>query len=121
MMPALAREIAQRNHNLVIANVVEGLVDELTSLGVEVEAIPDRVDLGQPGTFQKLVDAAIERFGHFDSACIRTGAHRTGTILDATVEESQQLYEGNFLQAFRWRGHGQTAQFFAIDAGWAEE
>ena len=100
MMPALAREMASRDHNLVIANVAEGLVAELESLGAEVEVIPDRLDMGLPGTFQKLADAATQRFGRFDSACVRTGAHGTGTILDATVEESQYLYEGNFLQAF---------------------
>lgn len=100
MMPALAREMASRNHNLVIGNVADGLVEELISAGAEVEVVPGKLDLSKAGTMQKLVDAAMARFGRLDSACIRTGSHKTGTILEATAEDCQSLYEGNFLQAF---------------------
>jgi len=66
MMPALAREMARRDHHLVIANVADGLVDELTGLGAEVEVVPGELDLSQAGSVQKLVDAATARFGQFD-------------------------------------------------------
>jgi hypothetical protein len=72
------------------------------------------LDLGEAGSVQKLVDAATARFGHFDSACIRTGAHKTGTILEATAEDAHfvaTLIDG--------KGTGQIAQFFAIDGGWS--
>lgn len=100
MMPALAREMARRDHNLVIANVADGLVEELEGLGAEVEALDGRVDLAQSIAYKQLIKAAVGRFGGYDSVCIRTGAHGTGTILEATYEDCQYLYEGNFLQAF---------------------
>ena len=37
--PALAREFAARDHNLVLGNASKELVQELTSLGVEVESV----------------------------------------------------------------------------------
>lgn len=100
MMPALAREMVRRNHNLVIGNAVDGLADELKSMGGEVEVVSERLDLAKSDAVQKLVDAAINRFGTFDSACIRTGAHQTGEILEHTEEQCDAMYEGNFKQAF---------------------
>ena len=100
MMPDLAREMARRDHNLVIGNVADGLVEELEGLGAEVEAIDGRLDLAQSTSYKQLIEAAEGRFGGYDSVCIRTGAHGTGTILEATQEDCQYLYEGNFLQAF---------------------
>ncbi len=63
MIPAPAREMARRDHNLVIANVADGLPDELTSLGAEVEVVPGALDLSEAGSVQQLVDAAQDRFG----------------------------------------------------------
>ena len=89
MMPALAREMARRNHNLVLGDAKDGLADELIKLGAKVEVVPDMADQTQEDTIQKLVDRARDAFGGFDSACIRTGAHGTGDILDATFEDCQ--------------------------------
>jgi NAD(P)-dependent dehydrogenase (short-subunit alcohol dehydrogenase family) len=100
MMPALAREMVRRNHNLVIGNTVDGLADELKSMGGEVEVISERLDLSKSDAVQKLVDAANNRFGGFDSACIRTGAHQIGELLDSTEEHSDAMYEGNFKQVY---------------------
>jgi NAD(P)-dependent dehydrogenase (short-subunit alcohol dehydrogenase family) len=100
MMPALAREMVRRNHNLVIGNVVDGLADELRSMGADVEVVSERLDLTKSEAVKKLVDAANKRFGGFDSACIRTGAHATGEILDVDEEQCDAMYEGNFKQAF---------------------
>ena len=49
---------------------------------------------------RELVDCANDVFGGFDAACIRTGVHGTGTILDATPEDCQVQYEGNFRSVF---------------------
>jgi len=95
MMPALAREMARRDHNLVIGNVADGLPDELEGMGAEVEVVPGRLDLSKADGVQKLVGAAKSRFGHVDSACIRTGVHGVGGILEATPEEFQTQFEGN--------------------------
>lgn len=36
MMPALSREMARRDHDLVIGDAAEGLADELRGLGARV-------------------------------------------------------------------------------------
>ncbi len=100
MMPALAREMVRRNHNLVIGNVADGLADELKGMGADVEVVSEHLDLAKPDAVQKLVDAANKRFGGFDSACIRTGAHHTGELLEYTEEQCDAMYEGNFKQVF---------------------
>lgn len=100
MMPALAREMAGRNHDLVMGDAAEGLADELVALGVRVEVVPDTADQTKADTIQKLVDRAQEAFGGFDSACIRTGVHGTGSILEATAEDCRIQYEGNFRSVF---------------------
>jgi hypothetical protein len=48
MMPALAREMVRRNHNLVIGNVANGLADELKQMGGDVEVVSERLDLTKP-------------------------------------------------------------------------
>jgi 3-hydroxybutyrate dehydrogenase len=100
MMPALAREMARRNHDLVLGDAADGLADELTGMGARVEVVPDTADQTRPDTIQKLVDRANETFGGFDSACIRTGVHGTGNILEATAEDCQIQFEGNFRSVF---------------------
>jgi NAD(P)-dependent dehydrogenase (short-subunit alcohol dehydrogenase family) len=100
MMPALAREMASRNHDLVLGDAMDGLADELTKLGAKVEVVPDTADQTKADTIQKLVDRAKDVFGGFDAACIRTGVHGDGTILDSTAEDVQTQYEGNFRSVF---------------------
>ena len=100
MMPALAREMASRDHDLVLGDAKDGLADELTALGAKVEVVPDTADQTKADTIQKLVDRATEVFGGFDAACIRTGVHGDGTILDSTAEDCQVQFEGNFRSVF---------------------
>ncbi len=100
--PPLARGFAKQGYSLVIAQPAEGLVAELESHGskvVVVEGIEQEGpnDESQPGSTQKLVDAAMENFGGFDSAYIRTAHHMAGGIFDITAEDMQALYEANFL------------------------
>ena len=100
MMPSLAREMAQKGHDLVLADVAEGLADELAGLGAMVEVVPDTADQRKPDTIQKLVDRAIDAFGGFDSACIRTGVYGGGNILTASSEDLDIQYEGNMRSVF---------------------
>ncbi len=100
MMPALAREMAGRNHDLVLGDAMDGLAEELTQMGAKVEVVPDTADQTKADTIQKLVDRANDAFGGFDAACIRTGVHGSGTILDSTPEDCQIQYEGNFRSVF---------------------
>ena len=100
MMPALARAMAKRDHNLVIGMPASGLPDELQRMGIEVEVVDGVDDHTKPEAVKLLVERAKARFGKFDSACIRTGAHVMGDILDATADEFQTAYEGNMLSVF---------------------
>jgi len=104
--PYLAKELAQRNHDLVISDpnvIIEGcessapnLVSELRSMDVQVEVV-DIDDVNKAGSVQKLVDRAQEVFGGFDSAFVRPGVHITGLFTEATVEQFQTCAEGNML------------------------
>ena len=100
LMPALAREMASRNHDLVLGDAMDGLAEELTGLGAKVEVVPDTADQTKADTIQKLVDRAMDAFGGFDSACIRTGVHGTGTVLESTAEDCQIQFDGNFLSVY---------------------
>lgn len=100
MMPALAQEMARRDHDLVLGDAKDGLAEELAALGAKVEVVPDTADQTKPDTIQKLVDRATDAFGGFDSACIRTGVHGGGDILTATAEELDVQYAGNMRSVF---------------------
>jgi glucose 1-dehydrogenase len=100
MMPALAREMARRDHDLVLGDAKDGLAGELRDLGAKVEVVPNTADQTKPDTIQKLVDRAMDAFGGFDSACIRTGTHGGGGILTATEKDLDIQYEGNLKSVF---------------------
>ena len=101
MMPALAREMVRRNHDLVLGDARDKeLVEELRQLGAKVEVVPGTEDQTKPETFQKLVDRAREAFGGFDSACIRTGTHVNASVLTAKREDLDTVVEGNLKTVF---------------------
>jgi NAD(P)-dependent dehydrogenase (short-subunit alcohol dehydrogenase family) len=101
MMPALAREMVRRNHDLVLGDARdEELVEELRELGAKVEVVPGTEDQNKPDTIQKLVDRAKETFGGFDSACVRTGTHVNGSVLTAKAKDLDTVYEGNIKSVF---------------------
>ena len=101
MMPALAREMVRRNHDLVLGDARDKeLVEELRKLGAKVEVVPDTEDQTKPETIQKLVDRAKEAFGGFDSACVRTGTHVNGSVLTAKEKDLDTVYEGNLKSVF---------------------
>lgn len=101
MMPALAREMVRRNHDLVLGDARdEELVKELRKLGAEVEVMPDTEDQTKPDTIQKLVDRAKEAFGGFDSACVRTGTHVNASVLTAKDNDLDTVVEGNLKTVF---------------------
>ena len=101
MMPALAREMVRRNHDLVLGDARDkDLIKELRKLGAKVEVVEDTEDQTKPETFQKLVDRAKEAFGGFDSACIRTGTHVNGSVLTGKEKDLNTAYEGNIKSVF---------------------
>ena len=100
--PYLARKFVHAGYDLVIADPLKGLPEELRSLGAKVIVVPGLEqegpnNEGRPGAIQKVVDAAMEEFGGFDSAFIRTAIHVGKNILEETVENMQISYEQNCL------------------------
>lgn len=84
--PDLARELARRDHDLIIGEPADGLVAELEALGAMVESMTGIADLSDPASMQSLVARGMERFGRIDAACVRTGKIEVGPTLDATME-----------------------------------
>ena len=110
--PYVAKELAARDHDLVISDpnvTIEGaetlhpnLVDELKEIGGRVEVVYVD-DVNKAGSVQKLVNRAMEVYGGFDSAFIRPGIHRTGDRNHClpwdklTADDYRALFEGNEL------------------------
>ena len=103
--PFLARKMAKANYNLVIADALKGLPEELRAMGAEVTVVPGLEQEGpnnesKPGSIQKVVDAAMTKYGGFDSAFIRTALHEPpGDILQTTAEGMFEHYQQNYLAA----------------------
>ena len=98
----LARKMAKANYNLVIADPLKGLPEELRSLGAKVIVVPGIEQEapnheGRPGAIQKVVDVAMDEFGGYDSVFIRTAWHGGKPILEETPEDMQMSYEQNCL------------------------
>jgi NAD(P)-dependent dehydrogenase (short-subunit alcohol dehydrogenase family) len=98
--PDLARELAKRNHDLVLGDPVTGLATELQETGVNVEVVEGVSDLTNPESMQSLVDRALQSYGRLDAACIRTGKIITGDFLSATFEDFEALVSLNMASVF---------------------
>ena len=90
----------------MIADVKKGLPEELRKLGAaKVVVVPGLEQEGpnnesKPGSLQKVVDVAMDEFGGFDSAFIRTAIHApAGDILNTDAKGMFAHYEQNFLAA----------------------
>ena len=92
--PALARQFAQRGHDLVVGNPSEELVAELEALGATVVAVDGARNLAKPEAAPKLVDAALEHFGKLDAAVAFTGQIIPGNFMDSGLEDLQRLMSG---------------------------
>jgi 3-oxoacyl-[acyl-carrier protein] reductase len=92
--PNLARVLAQRDHDLVIGDPADGLVEELAGLGATVQAVDGVRDLSKPDAADRLVHAALDRFGRVDSATAFTGRIVVGRFLRSTVEDLRAALVG---------------------------
>ncbi|MEA3244037.1 MAG: SDR family oxidoreductase, partial [Pseudomonadota bacterium] len=55
---------------------------------------------GRPGVHQEIVNAAMKKFGGYDSVFIRTAWHGGKNILEETAENMKLSYEQNFMAHF---------------------
>ena len=92
--PHLARLLAQRGHDLVVGDPVDGFVDEAAALGAAVEVVKGVRDLSDPSSSERLVQAALGRFGRIDSATAFTGRIVVGRFLRSTVDDLRAALVG---------------------------
>jgi NAD(P)-dependent dehydrogenase (short-subunit alcohol dehydrogenase family) len=92
--PHLSRLLAQRGHDLVVGDPADGVVDALTSLGAEVEAVTGVRDLSKPESSERLVEAALARFGRIDCATAFTGRIVVGRFLRSSVGDLRAALTG---------------------------
>jgi 3-oxoacyl-[acyl-carrier protein] reductase len=92
--PPLARFLAAKNHNIVIGDAPDELIEELNAFGVEAVSVKGVNSRGNTQGFHQLATAAMESFGRIDSASMFSGQIITGSILKSTREDLDALYEG---------------------------
>jgi NAD(P)-dependent dehydrogenase (short-subunit alcohol dehydrogenase family) len=92
--PSLARLLAQRDHDLVLGDPREELVEELTATGAAVEAVTGVADLADPDAARALVAAALARFGRLDAACAASGQIVVGRFTTSSVEDLRTVLRG---------------------------
>ena len=119
--PDIARLLAARGHDLVIASPLPGLADELTGLGATVEVVEQSVRLRDGAAAQALVDRALDRFGRVDAAIAFTGRVVTGSFLHSTPDDLDHALQGCVVEPFNFlhavvppmveRGAGQILVF----------
>lgn len=79
--------VASRNRR-----ALDDLVDELRTAGAP-DALAVTVDLADPATIARGVEAAVERFGGLDIVVGNTGGPKSGPLLDITLEDWRQAAE----------------------------
>jgi 3-oxoacyl-[acyl-carrier protein] reductase len=92
--PPLARFLAAKNHDIVIGDAPDELIEELNAFGVEAVSVKGVNSRGNTQGFHQLATAAMESFGRIDSASMFSGQIITGSILKSTREDLDALYEG---------------------------
>ena len=93
-----ARRAAERGARLVLTarneDALERLTRELQSLGCE--AIHIAGDVGDPETLLKVADAAIRRFGGFDTWVNNAGVSVYGRLDEVPLADKRRVFDTNF-------------------------
>lgn len=100
--PPLARLLAACGHDLVLGDPDPALVDELVAGGTQLEVVTGTRDLVDPIASQRLVEAALQRFGRIDSASAFSGTIVTGRFMDATVDDLESVMRGCMVAPFHF-------------------
>lgn len=92
--PQLSRVLADRGHDLVIGDPTPGLSEELAGLGATVERVEGVRDLSKPESSERLVRAALDRFGRIDAAAAFTGRIVVGRFLRSGIDDLRAALVG---------------------------
>jgi glucose 1-dehydrogenase len=100
---AIVLELARQGANIVIDYVVnpqatEGLEQQIARLGGQ--SIGVEADVSKPGDLQKLVDAAVSRFGRLDIMVNNAGIETRTSVLDTTEAQYDAVMSINLKSAF---------------------
>lgn len=94
---ATARKLAKMGAKLVLAarsiDKLDHLAKELSGRGAEVLAVP--TDLREPASIQRMVAAAMDRFGRVDVLINNAGQSIAGAVSDVNLAELRLIYELN--------------------------
>jgi short-subunit dehydrogenase len=97
-----ALEFARRGSNVVLAARREerlgALAQQIERIGVQALAAP--TDVGRGEDVERMVRAAIERFGHIDVLVNNAGFGFSGTIEETTEQDMRELLDVNYMGAF---------------------
>lgn len=91
--PPLARFLAERNHDVVIGDATNELIEELSQHGVRAISVPGVNHRDNTEGSRQLVSAAIDAFGRIDSASMFSGQIITGSILKSSRQDLDKLYD----------------------------
>ena len=92
--PALARLLAEADHELVVGDPEDGLVADLEGAGASVAVVDGVRDLSRPNATDELVQAAIGQFGRLDAAVAFTGRIVIGRFLRSTIDDLREVLVG---------------------------
>jgi 3-oxoacyl-[acyl-carrier protein] reductase len=92
--PHLSRLLADRGHDLVVGDPAEGLVADLEGRGAAVAVVEGVRDLSKPESSERLVAAAVDRFGRIDAAAAFTGRIVVGRFLRSSVDDLRAVLAG---------------------------
>ncbi len=92
--PDLARLLAARGHDLVLGDPSDELLGELAETGAAVEAVSGCRDLSDPASSERIVGAALARFGRIDAATAASGRVVTGRFLRSSIDDLHAVVEG---------------------------
>ena len=92
--PDLARVLAARGYNLVVANAGAEFVAELSSVGATVVNVAD-ANPHHESTGPRMVEAALATFGTYHSAFFSSGRIAVGRFTSTTVDDLRSAVAGN--------------------------
>jgi 3-oxoacyl-[acyl-carrier protein] reductase len=98
---ATAQVLVSEGARVVVASRDEAAVTRAAHELGSQRAVGFAEDIGRPGAAERLVAAAVARFGQLDGALISVGGPPPGTVMDTTEDQWRSAFETVFLGAMR--------------------